>query len=200
MKLVGEPPQWGGEEVQGPHRRLELGQTPASPALSRPRGSPCRRFWSESERRAGLEPPLRKIRASRPRKSAVRPVYSSRPGVGCAQSRGGGLSVHPLPETLAGSHPPCAHPCPASPTYKGAGEGTAGLVWASPPPTFHTAWLQVEHVLGERKGGVSPGKAAPAPPPRQCPLHAAGVGVGAGRCPQFRALPKGSDLWHKGAL
>lgn len=41
----------------------------------------------------------------------------------------------------------------ASPTYKGAGEGTAGLMWASPSPTFHTARLQAEHMLGEREGG-----------------------------------------------
>lgn len=57
------------------------GQTPASLALSRPLGSPCRRFWSESERKAGRGPPLRKIMASRPRKSALRPVYSSPPRV-----------------------------------------------------------------------------------------------------------------------
>lgn len=53
-----------------------------------------------------------------------------------------------------------------SPTYKGAGEGTAGLVWASPPPTFHASGLQMEHMLGRgREGEVLPGKAVPAPYP-----------------------------------
>lgn len=58
-------------------------------------------------------------------------------------------------------------------TYKSAGKGTAGLMWASPPPTFYTAGLQVEHMLGERQGGVLPGKAAPAPTLGQCPSRAA---------------------------
>lgn len=88
-----------------------LGQTPASLALRRPLGSPCRRFWSESERKAGRGPPLRKIMASRPRKSAVRPVYSSPPEVGWGQSQGRGPSCYSFPKTLAGSHPPRGHPC-----------------------------------------------------------------------------------------
>lgn len=59
-----------------------------------------------------------------------------------------------------------------SPTYKGAGEGTTGLVWASPPPTFHASGLQMEHMLGRgTEGEVLPGKAVPAP--GQWPLRAA---------------------------
>lgn len=58
----------------------------------------------------------------------------------------------------------------ASPTYEGAGEGTAGLMWASSPPAFHTARLQVEHMLRERKGrereGCHLGKQHQPHPPR----------------------------------
>lgn len=47
---------------------------------------------------------------------------------------------------------------------------------APPPPTFHTAGLKVEHMLGEReegREGCHLGK-QPSPPPRQWPSRAAG--------------------------
>lgn len=55
-----------------------------------------------------------------------------------------------------------AHSGLVSPTYKGAGEGTAWLVWATPPSVFHSARFQVEHVLEAGKGHrrVSPGREA----------------------------------------
>lgn len=37
-----------------------------------------------------------------------------------------------------------------SPTYEGAGEGPTRLMRTTPPPTLHTARLQVEQVLGRR--------------------------------------------------
>lgn len=117
--------------------------------------SPCRRLWSESERRAGREPPLRKIMASRPRKSAVRPVYSSPPRGDQSQERGPGLTTSPIssqcyaptPTLLAGSGL-------ISPTYKGAGEGTVWLMWATPPSIFHAARIQVEHMLHRGRKGT----------------------------------------------
>lgn len=125
--------------------------------------SPCRRLWSESERRAGRGPPLRKIMASRPRKSAVRPVYSSPPRGGQSQERGPDLAISAIPSGNFGSIPTLlAHSGLVSPTYKGAGEGTAGLVWATPPSIFDAARIQVEHMLdrGERVRTGSPLKEA----------------------------------------
>lgn len=121
--------------------------------------------------------------ASCPRKSALRPVYSSPPRVGVgAESGEGGQSLnpaHPFPMMLANPHPCHAGPAWVSPTYKGAGEGAAGLVWASPPPTFHASGLQVEHVLGRgREAEVLPGKAVPAP--TQAVAIACGWTVGVG--------------------
>lgn len=85
------------------------GQNPVSLALCRALSSPCRRFWSESERKAGRGPPVRKIIASCPRKSALRPVYSSPPKVGVGgRVRGGGPGPEPGPSLPndAGQPPP----------------------------------------------------------------------------------------------
>lgn len=68
--------------------------------------SPCRRLWSESERRAGLGPPLRKIMASRPRKSAVRPVYSSPPRRDQSQERAPAPASSPIPPSAMSQLPP----------------------------------------------------------------------------------------------
>lgn len=84
-----------------------------------------------------------------------------------------------------------------SPTYKGAG-GTTGLVWASPPPTFHASGLQMEHMLGKRDGGeVLPGKAVQPPGSGHCVRPDSGGGW---KAPSFKTLPVGAAPWHKGAF
>lgn len=204
----------GGEEVQGPPlgagvpgvwqgnglpllppASRQCRQAPASLALSRPLDSPCRRLWSESERKAGRGPPLRKIMASRPRKSAVRPVYSSPPGKQLGDE--GPATILPPWHQPAPTLPVPTHIW-ASPTYIGAGERTAGLMRAPPPPTFNTAGLQVEHVLGEREGRCHLGKWCQRPPQAVALACSWRVGVGEG------TLDSGPGQWgrlsHKGAF
>lgn len=177
---------WAAPPVSIPAPALlppaQAGADPRQPRPQQAPGSPCRRFWSESERKAGRGPPLRKIMASRPRKSAVRPVYSSPPGVGGAESGEEG-SRHPFPRTSAGSHPPCAHPAlsithlrrcwrrdgwahagtaPAHSQHCGppgevrAGEREAGCHWessTSPPPHTHTRAVAIMHRVQLESGG-----------------------------------------------
>lgn len=104
----------GCPPVPTPSSLPVLGQNPVSLALRRALSSPCRRFWSESERKAGRGPPDRKIMASCPRKSALRPVYSSPPRVGVgAESGEEGQALnpaHPFPMMLADPHPCHAGP------------------------------------------------------------------------------------------
>jgi hypothetical protein len=136
----------------GPHFIYRLssvrGMGPKQPC---PQGAlPCRRLWSESERRAGRGPPLRKIMASRPRKSAVRPVYSSPPRRDQSQECSS-LATSPIPSRPISTL--LTHSGLVSPTYKGAGEGSAGLMWATPPSILDAASIQAEHMLvRERKG------------------------------------------------
>ena len=148
------------------------GQTPASLTLSRPLGSPCRRFWSESERKAGRGPPLRKIMASRPRKSALRPVYSSPPRVRVGgRVRGGGPGPvprpHPFPVTSAGSHPCHARPglgithlqrCWRRDGWARVGTSPAHFPHCGAPDGAHAGERE-----GGREGEASPRKAEPAP-------------------------------------
>lgn len=96
--------------------------------------------------------------ASRPRKSAVRPVYSSPPRGDQGQERGPGLAPSPISSR-------CYAPAPTllarsglvSPTYKGVGERTAWLMWATPPSVFHTARIQAEHMLDRGRKGAQNG-------------------------------------------
>lgn len=127
------------------------------------------------------------------------------------QNQGRRARIHSWPQhfqmTLASTHPHHAHPGHtlgwASPTYKGAGEGTAGLMWAPPPPTFHTAGLKMEHMLGEREEGRKDvtWESSTSPPPSPTPPGSDHrVQLESGRkAPSFRTSPTGS-AWHKDAF
>ena len=74
-------------------------------------------------------------------------------------------------------------------------------MWTPPPPTLHTAGLQVEHVLPEReegREGCHLGKQHQ-PPARVVAIACSDESGGGQKAPSFRASPKGS-AWHKDAF
>lgn len=119
---------------------------------------PFSKRWSTSVRKAERVPMLRKIPGSRPKKSAVRPAYSSPPGKdirrGAESQRGWHGDWHR--DRPQSQHPRALGSQGTQPTDDSAGKGAAGLERAPAPAGLHAGGLQAEGVLGkESRQGAS---------------------------------------------